>query len=470
MYNRKHLILLLCILCVSAAAYILTGYIFTGRKAESRLTAEEAGKTGEAAEADAADAALLDIAPEDVVSISLIGADSETGFSYADGSWSCADIPEMSVAGGRIEELLGELSRLKPQRQLDMAESTEKFGLDKSAAGIEITDADGKVYTLTIGSRTSDGSGYYCMVNADADRIYTISAEAAQLIARDAMYYAQADTMEYMSDPKELNIYLNGTNTLHIFKPEEPERYTYTDYYSWFADIDGETKALDSTAVNRLISALLSVQWEDTAAFSASEEELESFGLKEPELKISLSDGQKENTLLVGAVNAEGGYYAMKEGSHNVYTISAEIRDKYAAADLESLIPNDICHIPWDTVTGMSIRRGTDSLDIAVTGNANGSGYTYTADGSDIDANTVSNFKNIIDLMIPVGTAEAGRSGDELMQVTFYRDTESFSELKLSIMSYDDRNVAVDFENNTGKLVSIEAYKTLSALLDKMLQ
>ena len=130
--------------------------------------------------------------------------------------------------------------------------------------------------------------------------------------------------------------------------------------------------------------------------------------------------------------------------------------------------PNDICHIPWDTVNKINIDCGDESVHISrKTDNVNG-GYTYAVDDTYVVTSYVEDLKNIIDLMIPVGEDASWADGELLMKMVFYRDTDTYKELELDIYAYDDRRVSVNFENNRGELVSIEAFNSLKEIFDNM--
>ena len=456
--NKKNLIFLTGFLLIAVTAFILSRYVNVNY-GNTEISAENQDNIN--------NSTLLSLDPD---TVSEIKVSNDTG-SYTlvnnAGEWTCQDIPEMPVAAGKVQEMLEEFGSFHSIRKFEANSELNEYGFDETAARIEFAGSDNIAASVVIGNKTVDGGSYYCIVNDYTDDLFTVSKEIEKIIVRDVKYYAQNDTMDYMPDPMGISVKKNG-EILDIFKPEDPEEYTYTDYYSWFTNENGETIPLDSILVNKLLSGVISVQWESAAKFGVTDEELNVYGLKEPEVEITVTGENKENTLLIGKKADAESYYAMKKGSDNVYTVSSDLYELYISADAESLKPNDICHIPWGTVNEISIDCGDESIHILrKPDNING-GYTYAVDEASVVTSDVEDLKKIIDLMIPVGENASGSDGKLLMKIMFYRDTDIYKELELDIYSYDDRRVSVDFENNRGKLVSIEAYNSLKEIFDNM--
>ena len=456
--NKKNLIFLTGFLAIALTAFIFSRYIKINY-GNTELSVENQDNIN--------NSTLLSLDPD---AVSEIKVNNDTG-SYTlvnnAGKWTCQDIPGMPVATGKVQEMLEAFGSFRFIRKFEADSELDEYGFDETAARIEFAGSEDLTASVVIGNKTVDGGAYYCIVNDCTDDLFTVSEEIEEIIVRDAKYYAQNDTMDYMPDPKGISVNKNG-EILDIFKPEDPEEYTYTDYYDWFTNENGEIIPLDSILVNKLLSGVISVQWETAVKFGVTDEELDIYGLKEPEVEITVTDENAENTLLIGEkANAES-YYAMKKGSRNVYTVTSDLYELYISANAETLKPNDICHIPWDTVKGISIACSDESIHILREADNVSGGDTYAADEAAINSSYVEDFERIIDLMIPVGENSSGSDGKLLMKIVFYRDTDIYKELELDIYAYDDRRVSVDFENNRGKLVSIEAFNSLKEIFDNM--
>ena len=456
--NKKNLILLTGFLLIAVTAFILSRYVNVNY-GNTELSAENQDNIN--------NSTLLSLDPD---TVSEIKVSNDTG-SYTlvnnAGEWTCQDIPGMPVATGKVQEMLEAFGSFRSIRKFEADSELDEYGFDETAARIEFAGSEDLTASVVIGNKTVDGGSYYCIVNDYTDDLFTVSEEIEEIIVRDAKYYAQNDTMDYMPDPKGISVKKNG-EILDIFKPEDPEEYTYTDYYNWFTNENGEIIPLDSILVNKLLSGVISVQWETAVKFGVTDEELDIYGLKEPEVEITVTDENAENTLLIGVKADAECYYAMKKGSDNVYTVTSELYELYISASVESLKPNDICHIPWDTVKEISIDYGDESIHILRKADNINGGYTYAVDEAAVVTSDVEDLKKIIDLMIPVGEDASGADGELLMKIVFYRDTDTYKELELDIYAYDDRRVSVDFEDNRGKLVSIEAYNSLKEIFDNM--
>lgn len=457
--NKKNIIFLTGFLLIAVTAFILSRYVNVNYD-NTELSAENQDNIN--------NSTLLSLDPDAVSQIEVSNDTGSYTFVNNTGEWTCQDIPEMPVATGKVQEILEAFGSFRAIRKFEADSELNEYGLDEKAARIEFAGSDDFTASVVIGNKTVDGGSYYCIVNDDTDNLFTVSEEIKEMIARDVKYYAKKDTMDYMPEPKGISIKLKNGEILDIFKPEDPEEYTYTDYYSWFTNENGEIIPLDSILVNKLLSGVISVQWKTAVRFGVTDEELSVYGLNEPEIEINITDENTENTLLIGEKADAESYYAMKKGSDNVYTVTSDLYELYMSANIESLKPNDICHIPWDTVNKINIDCSGESVHISRKANNSNGEYTYAVGDTNVVTSYVEDFKNIIDLMIPVGEDASGADGELLMKIVFYRDTDTYKELELDIYAYDDRRVLVNFENDRGKLVSIEAFNSLKETFDNM--
>lgn len=457
--NKKNIIFLTGFLLIAVTAFILSRYVNVNYD-NTELSAENQDNIN--------NSTLLFLDPDAVSEIKVSNDTGSYTFVNNTGEWTCQDIPEMPVATGKVQEILEAFGSFSAIRKFEADSELNEYGLDETASRIEFAGSDDFMASVVIGDKTVDGGSYYCIVNDRTDDLFTVSEEIEKIIVRDVKYYAKNDTMDYMSDPKGINVKLKNGEILDIFKPEDPEEYTYTDYYSWFTNENEEIIPLDSILVNKLLSGVISVQWKTAVRFGVTDEELSVYGLNEPEIEINITDENTENTLLIGEKADAESYYAMKKGSDNVYTVTSDLYELYMSANAESLKPNDICHIPWDTVNMINIDCSGESVHISRKANNSNGEYTYAVGDTNVVTSYVEDLKNIIDLMIPVGEDASGADGELLMKIVFYRDTDTYKELELDIYAYDDRRVSVNFENNQGKLVSIEAFNSLKEIFDNM--
>ena len=457
--NKKNLIFLTGFLIIAVISFIMSRYVNTNY-GKWEVSAENPDNIN--------NSALFSLDPDAVSEIKVNNASGSYTLVNDTGEWYCQEMPEMPVGSGKVQEMLETFGSLSAIRKFKPDNELDAYGLGEAAASIEFTGPDDFTASIAIGNKTADGASYYCIVNGDTDELFTVSVEIEEIAVRDAECYAQYDTMDHMTEPESLCIKIKNGEVLNIFKPEDPEEYTYTDYYSWFTNENGNIVPLDSTLVNRLLSGVLNVQWKDAVKFGADDEDMDIFGLNEPEMEITAADENTDNTLLIGKKADDESYYAMKKGSDNIYTVTSELYELYLTASAESLKPNDICHIPWDTVKEISIDCGDENVRISRKEDDVNGGYAYVVGNDAYVTSQAGDLKNIIDLMIPVGEDDSGSDRELLMKIVFYRDTDTYKELELDIYAYDERRVSVDFEDNRGELVSIEAFNSLKEIFDNM--
>jgi hypothetical protein len=81
-----------------------------------------------------------------------------------DNSWYSVSIDNKQVNQGSVSEVISALSSLKPLSEVDLSAGTEGTGLDNPTATLKLTDGNGTVRVITIGSPTKTDSGYYATV------------------------------------------------------------------------------------------------------------------------------------------------------------------------------------------------------------------------------------------------------------------------------------------------------------------
>ena len=169
-------------------------------------------------------------------------------------------------------------------------------------------------------------------------------------------------------------------------------------------------------------------------------------------------------------------------------------------ASYESLKPKDICRMQWESVTAMEISAEGSTHRVDITKNDDGGAssdnyetiadddstnteaetvdnsnsseagqYLYTENGKELSSGDMKNFKHIIDIMVPTGTADGAAAGENvLMKIVFHRNTEKFSEMVMTIYSYDEKSVRISFNGEENLLVSSAAADTLSELYNNL--
>mgnify|MGYP004459815061 CR=1 FL=1 len=487
MKQKKQLILMLAALAVSASAYA----------AVSIYTDKDTGYSAEASNTD--ETKLISIEAGSVNELELSGGDGVIKMLSDGNGWIYEGNEDFPVMKDAVNELLTSLYSAKLKPVEENCKDFGKYGLEDPAVYVDVSTEDGDSERIDFGQKAGTGSGYYCR-KSGSNTVYLADEDIYAKVSARLLDYISTSSSSKIEDPEAMTIERTDGSIFSMTKPEDPEEYTYTDYYSWFTETDGTYKPLDESSSEKLAATVLNTDWGDKTAYGADQEALDKYGLNKPYIRAEVSGDDESAALIIGNKNeVQGGYYAYIEGSDMIYTISAKYVEMLENASYESLKPKDICRMQWESVTAMEISAEGSTHRVEITKNddvgassddagteaeddstnteaetgADGSSetgqYLYTENGKELSGSDMKNFKHIIDVMIPTGTANGAAAGENvLMKIVFHRNTEKFSEMVMTIYSYDEKSVRISFNGEENLLVSSVAADTLSELYNNL--
>ncbi len=386
--------------------------------------------------------------------------------------WHLKDDPSFPLLQSRISDILSEASSLKPVRTLDPA-GLQEYGLDDPAAVLNIQEADGTQHTIRIGNRSSVGEEYYLMLEGQ-EQVILASTKLAEMLAADRMQYVKTESLPAMLAPSEMTVTKRDGESFHMKKPEDPFLYSYTDYYSWFAETGESWKPLSRGEAEDLVNIVKNIKW--TACVDTSSDDPGTYGLADPSVTADVSDGSQTITVLFGDKSPDDTYYAALPGSRMVYTVKADDYEDLLTVSYDSLRAEDICHMNWSKVRRMDIEAGDTVRAIGIESLANdpsGRKYRYTEGGKELDYESVNEIKAMIDKMEPAKQVGAEDISSILAQkpvlsVSFYMDASGDQRMDLSFFRYNDMYDLVSFNGETRQLISIYAADAVIRLNDRL--
>ncbi len=459
MKQKKQLRLMLSFLAASIILYISvslgTDY---GRKSKSADAINHTNAENEA---------LVSIDTENINDIKWNNGTEDIEMSLEGGRWSRAEDAAFPVLQSSVDELLEKLTSAKAEIAVFKPEKLSDYGLDKAALYFELKNEKGESERLLIGNKAGAGDGYYCMRDGETE-IMLMEDSIYEVLSREAASYIKTVSPQTMTAPTDMKITGKDGSVFEMFKTDEPWRYTYTNYYSWFTDTDDGIKPLDLSKSEKLAALVAGIEWKGVAAYGIDETVLKEYGLDEYAIKAEVSDGNSTISLLVGNETADNTFYAYLEGSDMICTISEGAYETLTEAGYESLKPTDVCRMSWESMTGMEISAEGEGISIESASNGK---YICTEDGREVSQDAVTNFKSIIDRLASVGETEETEPESEdnvIMDIVFHSNMDGHNRLEMKIASYDEKYVIVYFNKNKGKIVSSAAADTLLKLYNQM--
>ncbi|MCM1127071.1 MAG: DUF4340 domain-containing protein [Lachnospiraceae bacterium] len=263
--NKKIIILLAALICVSLAAFGVSRY---EEKKEIIKNSDEI---------------IMEVASEDV---NVLSWECDTG-SYAfhrdeDGGWLYDTDEAFPVDGEKIEGLLEQFQEFGVSFIIEEVEDFGQYGLETPVCTIHM-ETGSDTYEILLGN-------YSAM---DSERYVSIGDGNAYLVKNDPLGQFEIeisdvilhDEIPYMEDVTQVQ--LSGAESEKIVY-EEDSRNTYYAGDVYFMEQDAAKMPLDTTRVNDYLSTVQNLNLKDYVTYNATEEELQAYGMDAPELSIVL--------------------------------------------------------------------------------------------------------------------------------------------------------------------------------------
>lgn len=268
MNRSKRITLLLCVLAVVCAA------TFAVTRFEAHT--EKIQATGQV---------ILEVSPEDVHSLSWSCEEESLSFHRGeDGTWCWDEDDAFPVDEDVVSKLLNHFFSLSAAFVIEDVEDYSQYGLAEPECTITFTTED-DTYTVSLGDFSQmDSQRYLSLDDGNAYLVAEDPMEDFQLTIRDMI---RNDVSPELSDVIDMT-FAGKENYSLRYEEESSKSYSADDVY-----FTGKNP-LDTRRVESYLSSLEGLTLTDYATYNATEEELSSFGLDNPELTVTVNYRQQE--------------------------------------------------------------------------------------------------------------------------------------------------------------------------------
>jgi hypothetical protein len=410
------------------------------------------------------DETILAIPSDDVTVLSWETEDASFAF-HKDGTWIYDEDEAFPVDQEEIGELLSMFEDFGVSFIIENVDDFGQYGLDNPVGTIHLETAD-ETYEISLGGYSTMDSERY--VSIGDGNVYLVKTDPYDSFDIEISALIDNDEIPDLSDATKISY--SGTESGDVIYNANLESDCADDVY--YTTVSSEKKPLDTTRVNSYLSTLRYLDLADYVTYTATADELSSYGLATPDLTLVISytdeDGASQTlTLSFGRdeeqqkavadveAAAEDGDSADTEGS-SAGSTSADTSDSvggyvrvndssivYAlsASDYESALAisyNDLRHKNVFTADFAEV----DKLEVTLDGET----YTFLASG-DTDSRTYTYLENEID-MTDIESSLTALSADSFtdekpsetqeITLTLYRnaDTEDESTSEIALYRY----------------------------------
>ncbi len=312
--NKKIIALLAVLVCVSLAAFGVSRY------EEQKEIIKNS------------DEIILEVASDDVNTLSW---ECDTGsFAFhrnADGGWLYDTDEAFPVDEEKIEGLLKQFQEFGVSFIIEEVEDFGQYGLDTPVCTIHM-ETESETYEILLGNYSAmDSERYVSIGDGNAYLVKNDPLEQFEIEISDVILHDEIPRMDEVTQ-----VEFSGKESEKIVYDKDSQN-TYYDQDIYFVEQGGIQLPLDTTSVDAYVNTIQNLDLKDYVTYNATEEELKTYGIDEPELSVTLDyttsgDETEETvsetfTLHVGRAPKE-----REQGETDVEKTDMETRDFEAAA------------------------------------------------------------------------------------------------------------------------------------------
>lgn len=453
MKRSKRLVVLLAVLAAAVAATI--GLSFFQERAEQ---IKNSGET------------ILAIDPDTVTALAWENDDGKLAFHREDMTWLWDEDSAFPVDQEKVADLLSRFESFGVAFVIEDVEDYGQYGLDDPVCTIDLTAGEESVQVLLGDYSQMDSKRY---VSIGDGNVYLVNEDP--LDDFDAVLSDMIDHDEMPDFEKVSSVRFSGRENYTIAYEEKSDASPCEDDV-YFTQREGKTVPLDTSRVDEYLSSITALSAKDYVTYNATEEELQSFGMDEPELTVTVDYTHRDKsgeeradsfTLHVSRdpeeVEQEDAEekitaYVRVGDSQIIYRITGDDYKKLMSAAYDDLRHKDLLTADFDAVT---------AIDISLEGET----YTLTAQGEDdlwlygAEEVDIADLRSDLEALA-ADTFTAEEPTDKLeIGLTVHLDNENFPGLEIELYRYDGESCLAKLD---GKSVALVSRSDVVALMESI--
>lgn len=396
---------------------------------------------------------ILEIPTDSVTALSWTNESGKFSFTK-DETWVYDDDNAFPVDEEKINDLLEQFTSFAAAFAIDDVEDYAQYGLDEPICTIHITAGE-ESYTVELGDFSKMDEQRY--VSIGDGKVYLVSHDPLDefdAVLRDMIL---DDTIPEFDTVKQ--IAFSGEESYTISYDEGGTSICADDVY--FTD----GTPLDTDTVNEWLTALRSLDLTNYVSYSATGEELQTFGLDNPALTVALDysssdeDGNETDSgtfVLHLSQNPEelAAYeeaianeedelpdvtcYARVGESQIVYQITQSEYDTLTDVSYDALRHQKVFTADFDTVTSIDVTLEGENYTFICTppedADDTDTEGTWTYQGVEFD---IFDFSYALRALAATSFTVETPTGQEEISLTLHLDNEDFSTFTLTLYRYD---------------------------------
>ena len=405
------------------------------------------------------DEVLLKIEAENVTSLSWENETESLSF-HKEESWIYDKDEAFPVSEDKVNELLELFREFGVSFVIEEVEDYGQYGLDDPICTINIETED-KKYEIKLGDYSKMDSERY--VSIGDGNVYLVKNDPLESYDAGLSDMIAHDDMPEFAEAEIHSIQFAGSSNYQI-DYEEESKDTYCEEDVYFTERDGKNCPLDSERVDDYLSMISNLDPTEYVTYDASEEEIESYGLDDPELTVTVQytpeddedTEEKENKKQTFVINVsrdpeeadketkeeqkeddeeeeeEITAYARVGESSIIYLITGEQYQELMKASYDDLRHQEVLSADFADITQIDISLEGEDYTITCEGKGDDRTYYYGEEELEID-----DLKSALMALTADSFTEEEPKGKEEISLTVHLDNENYPEVTVKLCRYD---------------------------------
>ena len=235
------------------------------------------------------DEVILEIPTDSVTSLSWEYAEEGSlAFHKGESGWLYDEDEYFPVDEEKVNDILAEFEAFGVSFIIENVEDYSQYGLDEPECTFHIGTED-TTYDMKLGAFSK----------MDEQRYIDIGDGNVYLVSEDPIDYVSSALSDMILDDDTpgfenvVDIRFEGAEN-YIIQLLEDTNYSYSENDVYFTQKNGEYLPLDKSAVTQYLNTITSLDLLTYVTYNATEEELASYGLDDPELSVTVNYTQTD--------------------------------------------------------------------------------------------------------------------------------------------------------------------------------
>lgn len=238
--------------------------------------------------------------------------------------------------------------------------------------------------------------------------------------------------------------------------------YSYTDKYDYYL-VDGDShKAVSTVNVESFSTKLKNLDYTDYVTYQVKEDELEDYGLDEPErsVKVTYTKEDAQNSFTIDFGKKKDKNFFRMNDSKIVYQLEEESYKEILDVGYETFRPSEVVALDWDLVKSIKIKMDDQEYTV------DHKGKNYKLDGEKVEFDEVI---RTVDELILNEEVEESKLQKEEVAFEIELNQKEYDRVSVSIYQYDGENCAVQVDGETVGLVTRELVVDFKEAVNKVI-